>query len=268
MRIKFKSKVKSQKSKVKIKTILIAFIMLVILSGLALAEDTFLNRIFFKDYETLGRTIVENPAQSMIVAGSTALAGWLIYENDKKIADEISNKTWLKDQIFGYANYGGDGVTVFALDSFLFLGGEREKKAAGLVMESVLVGGSIGYILKMIIGRERPSDTDDPYRYKFFTFSDMSMPSGHSLVAFSWAAVLGDTYGIGYITYPAAALCAIARVYRGAHWPSDVLLGSVLGTVTAKILLAARDKENNGLAAMEYKISGCGTPLLCFNIKI
>ncbi len=239
--------------------------LLVAGSGTA-AEKTFLNRLFFDDFVCIGRTIAENPVQSSIIAGSTLLAGWIIYANDKRIADEMKiYRGDVFDVILDTANIGGDGVTMMAANSLLFLGGAREKKAARLSLESILISGVIVNVIKTALGRLRPWDSRDPYMFKPFSFSNLSMPSGHSSTAFSWATIIGDTYDIGYITYPVAALVAWARVYRSAHWPSDVLIGGVLGTVTAKILISEPEDETTGYAV---KITDFGTPMLCLNIKM
>jgi membrane-associated phospholipid phosphatase len=262
----FNAKCRMANVKWKAKTVLIALILCAA-TGAAAAEKTFINRIFFDDFADFGRTIAENPAQSLIIAGSTLLAGAVIMVNDAKIAGAMKQRNDFNNILFDTANYFGDGVCVLAADSFLFLGGQREKKAAQLVIESILVSGAITQVLKTGIGRIRPSDTGDPYQFKPFSFSNQSMPSGHTAVAFSWATILGDTYNIGWLTYPAAGLVAWARVYKSAHWPSDVLIGGVIGTVTAKILKASRDKEDENVK-VEIKYSELSTPCLGINIKL
>jgi len=242
-------------------------VVLALFSAASAEDKTFINRIFFDDFADLGRTIEENPGQSLIITGSTLLAGAIIMANDSKIAGAMKQRNDFNNTLFDTANYFGDGVYMLAANSFLFLGGQREKKAAQLVVESILVSGAIEQVLKTGIGRVRPSDTSDPYRFTPFSFSNQSMPSGHSAVAFSWATILGDTYNIGWLTYPAAGLVAWARVYKSAHWPSDVLIGSVIGTVTAKILKASRDREDENVQA-EVKFSGLDTPCLGVSIRL
>jgi membrane-associated phospholipid phosphatase len=247
------------------KTVFIAVIAVMLGAGRAAAEKSFLNRIFFDDFIDVGRTIAEDPLKSGIIAGSAVLAGLVIFANDGRIADEMKKRNDFNTALLDTADYFGSGYYVLAANSFLFLGGDREKKAARLVMESMLVSGAVSTVLKACIGRIRPSSTDDPYLFRPFSAFDLSMPSGHSEVAFCWATILGDTYDIGWLTYPAAGLVAWARVYRSAHWPSDVLIGGVLGVVTAKILKASRDREDEG-TGLEIKYSETGTPMIGVNI--
>ena len=137
-----------------------------------------------------------------------------------------------------------------------------------MIIESVLVSGSITYLIKSVVGRVRPSDSQDPYQFKIFSFSDASMPSGHSAVAFSWATIIADEYDLGGITYPLAALCAWARVYKSAHWPSDVLIGSAIGFFSAKILNAARMLETKDSGGPAFAFDQAGSPVLTFNFRI
>ncbi len=60
-----------------------------------------------------------------------------------------------------------------------------------------------------------------------------SFPSGHSVTV--WAAsvaVCAFVPKLRLVLYPLAVLTAFSRVYVGAHYPLDVLFGSLLGAVT------------------------------------
>jgi membrane-associated phospholipid phosphatase len=219
--------------------------------------------MFFGDFCDIGGAIAEDPLRASVITGSVLLAGGLIYAFDRDISSVMKQKNGFNDAVFDVTNYFGDGLYVLAADSFLFLGGRREKKAAQLVIESVLVSGALNYAIKAAAGRGRPSETVDPYFFRPFNISNswQSMPSGHSCTAFAWATVIGDTYEIGWLTYPLAGLTAWARVYKNAHWPSDTLLGGAIGVITAKILMAAREKESEE-GGLEIRYSGAGTPLL------
>ncbi len=60
-----------------------------------------------------------------------------------------------------------------------------------------------------------------------------SFPSGHTIAAFSLATVLARRYPhqrwVRYASYGLAGVVAFSRLTLSAHFPSDVLLGGVLG---------------------------------------
>jgi undecaprenyl-diphosphatase len=67
-----------------------------------------------------------------------------------------------------------------------------------------------------------------------------SFPSGHAATAFAGATVL-TAFAPRYrlLFYGLAVLIAFSRLYNGVHYPTDVLAGAALGTLTALLLLAA-----------------------------
>ena len=88
---------------------------------------------------------------------------------------------------------------------------------------------------KLIVQRHRPFETQlGPHS------STHSFPSGHSATSFACATVLSmfaPRWRVPFFVL--AALIALSRVYNGMHYPTDVLAGSVLGVLTALLLLAA-----------------------------
>lgn len=59
-----------------------------------------------------------------------------------------------------------------------------------------------------------------------------SFPSGHTADNFAAAAVLALFYRKrGWLYFLVAAAIGYSRIYTGSHWPSDVLISMLLGTV-------------------------------------
>jgi len=64
-----------------------------------------------------------------------------------------------------------------------------------------------------------------------------SFPSGHSMFFFALSAgVFLVNKKLGYVFYSSALIMGLARVAAGVHYPSDILGGMILGTLTTLVL--------------------------------
>ncbi len=64
-----------------------------------------------------------------------------------------------------------------------------------------------------------------------------SFPSGHSASAFAFATGVGNELSpVGAVLRLAAAWVAYSRVHTGVHYPTDVVIGSVLGGTIAELV--------------------------------
>lgn len=121
------------------------------------------------------------------------------------------------------------------------LGGWRGRKAAATGLAGMAVAETISNaVLKPLSERRRPPE-------EWFGSKDVddrpdssSFPSGHT------AAAVGFTAAIAPIWPWAGAVCAVpamavaaGRVNSGAHYPSDVVTGVVIGLAAAGIVRAA-----------------------------
>lgn len=85
-------------------------------------------------------------------------------------------------------------------------------------------------ILKPWVMRCRPCWLEPEYLYLVSSPSDYSFPSGHSNASFAVAtAIFTRNKKLGIPALVLAALIAISRLYVFVHWPTDVLVGSLIG---------------------------------------
>ncbi|MEV5574194.1 phosphatase PAP2 family protein [Spirillospora sp. NPDC052269] len=91
--------------------------------------------------------------------------------------------------------------------------------------------------------------------------SDYAFPSNHTTVAFAAAvAVLMIHRGLGALGLAAAVLMAFSRVYVGAHYPHDVLVAALVGSLVA-VLCVSIGRRFGGPAVQRLQ-SGPLRPLL------
>ena len=106
---------------------------------------------------------------------------------------------------------------------------------------------------KWLFGRSRPSDTpDDHIQFDWFDGDEnSSFPSGSAAVVFSLATTVADAADNNVVSvalYGGAVLNSWSRVYGNRHWFTDVLTGSVLGSLIGVSLA----KWHNDLAKEKY----------------
>lgn len=116
---------------------------------------------------------------------------------------------------------------------------------AGLVMLSALVSGLAAEALKLLFRRVRPGETALVYEWRPFTLepwqtSGLSLPSGHTAVAFGACVMLGLLFApIRWVMLGLATGCGVSRVLAGAHYPTDVLMAAGVAGLIALCLRRA-----------------------------
>lgn len=90
-------------------------------------------------------------------------------------------------------------------------------------------------LLKNSLVRERPFITHEQVQCAAAPLDRYSFPSGHTMHAVAFA-ILFSTYlpVLAWVMVPFAVLVAVSRVILGLHYPSDVLVGALLGALLAE----------------------------------
>ena len=106
--------------------------------------------------------------------------------------------------------------------------------AAGYVFLAVAISGIVAVLLKYGLGRARPAHFEEvgPYSFQFITWepSWASFPSGHATTAMALGVALGLLYPRLMVLFVCAGFwIAFSRIVTGAHYPSDLIAGCLLG---------------------------------------
>ncbi|MFL5953653.1 MAG: phosphatase PAP2 family protein [Gaiellaceae bacterium] len=141
---------------------------------------------------------------------------------------------WLDDFFIALSWIGSLGAVWVAIALAVAVAWRRPSVLL-MVVAADAAGDLVSNVGKALIPRHRPFEHQlGP------PSSTHSFPSGHAATSFACATVLAHYVPrLRVVFFVLAALIAFSRVYNGMHYPSDVLAGSILGVLTALLLLAA-----------------------------
>ena len=120
------------------------------------------------------------------------------------------------------------------------------KQKALFIGETFLVSAFITVVSKKIIKTNRPYETY-PILQPVVSEASYAMPSGHTSTAFATATSLSLAYPKWYVVAPSfiwAGTIGYSRMHLGAHYPSDVLAGALVGSGSAYLTYKANQWIN------------------------
>ena len=134
---------------------------------------------------------------------------------------------------------------------------KRLRNIALLALISLLVSGIFVVFVKNLIHEPRPFVSLADVHLLIMENDPNSFPSGHTASTFSVVMIfvlnmkkIFKKYyiAISIITVVFAFLIAFSRVYVGVHYPSDVIVGGIIGTVMALLV----NKVNEVLSIIKF----------------
>src|SRR5215831_9391426 len=121
----------------------------------------------------------------------------------------------------------------------------RSRGIICLLMLALAVGLCDGWIcrlLKEVVGRPRPFLTLSDVHCLIGKGGSFSMPSSHAANWFAATLITAVYYRRSlWFMLPMALLVSYSRVYNGVHYPSDVLIGALIGAGSAGAVLWVTD---------------------------
>lgn len=89
-------------------------------------------------------------------------------------------------------------------------------------------------LVKPLVGRPRPCHVLEILKHVANCSNSFSFPSNHAANAFTVAAIAGLCFRHVAVIVPlfiVAAIVALSRVYLGQHYPTDIVMGALWGSV-------------------------------------
>ncbi|WP_037679152.1 phosphatase PAP2 family protein [Streptomyces griseus] len=116
-----------------------------------------------------------------------------------------------------------------------WLGGWRGRKAAVIGLGSLVLAQLISNgLCKQLADRPRPPKDWFPHDEVDDRPNSSSFPSGHTAAAVAFTAAVAPAWpAVGAVCALPSAMVALERVQSGAHYPSDVATGAVIGLASA-----------------------------------
>jgi len=125
---------------------------------------------------------------------------------------------------------GGALFTITFTLLFVLSGQERFREIGWQALIALLTSGVVVQIVKHIVSRTRPYLALEEVNFKKPPFGEHSFPSGHTTAAFSLAIVCGANFpSLHPFSQAVAGLVGISRAYIGVHYPSDIIIGALIG---------------------------------------
>ncbi len=180
----------------------------------------------------------QNIAISMVGLGVAGVAhSW-----DDDFAGEVGD-TKVINEMLDLGNLYGSSTLSLAFTSGMWglakvTGVSRGEAIFSDLVRAILLANVVVTPIKFLTQRQRPDGSNR-----------LSFPSGHSANAFAMTAVLARRYGprLAMPLYVFTVMVPVARIDRNRHYFSDVVAGSILGTVAGY--------------AVTLRTSGVETPL-------
>ncbi len=129
-------------------------------------------------------------------------------------------------------SFTADGPLYFVISVFLYFNDQTDWLA--LVVLAFLIERVLYFVAKNSFKRSRPAEALDNFTSFIRPSDHFSFPSGHTsgafLMAYFFCQWMPEFY---YVWYAWASKVALSRIFLGVHFPTDTIVGAVLGTSCA-----------------------------------
>ena len=149
------------------------------------------------------------------------------------IAQHVRNS--LLDPVMSFYTKLGDAGLLFIILGLVMLLFKSTRKAGFSALCAMVIGLIVvNFTIKPLMARERPWLVIEGFVNLVEEKDPNSFPSGHTNAAFAFALALcmaAPRRWMKIAAVCAAALMGLSRLYVGVHFPSDVLVGALIGSL-------------------------------------
>ncbi|MEO8349886.1 MAG: phosphatase PAP2 family protein [Acidobacteriota bacterium] len=166
------------------------------------------------------------------------------------------------------AEYSAGVLGGFFLAGKLFDDDKASAVAEDGLVSSLIASGAITPLLKVAMGRRRPSQTQATLE---LGGGGESFPSGHTTQAFAVASVVATHYDSIWVkvgAYGLASLVGWSRMQDKAHYASDVLAGALIGIVVGKAVVRLHESQRIRISASPSVNRGSAGVALTFGTSL
>lgn len=149
------------------------------------------------------------------------------------------------DKIMPYITSLGNSGLIWIAVSVILICIKKYRKTGILCLSALLLTTILGEgIIKHLVQRQRPYNHIDSLNLLISEPVTYSFPSGHTGSSFAAATVLScRIHELTPWVFFLAVLIAFSRLYLMVHYPTDVLAGAVLGTLSAVAVLKVHKRK-------------------------
>jgi membrane-associated phospholipid phosphatase len=207
------------------------------------------NKSYIKSYWTDSKGLITSPIRwkkgEWIAAGAIIGTTAILFTQDEAIATYfrgLPEGNFEQANKYFYDPFGKMYYTIPLMGAFYIYGAAAHKTKPKVVamdfVKASLYSGIIVTLIKHTAHRHRPYQTDPLNSHLWDgpitdNWNHTSFASGHTIMAFTFASVIGTHYKktiwVPVLTYGLATLEGYSRMRADKHWASDVFVGAALG---------------------------------------
>lgn len=219
------------------------FIICTLISSLSIAQQDTKNNYDESSYSNVFRDVG-------IALASTSL----LFLADKEIKSILKQDNFTNTGFYKIGHWYGEANRAFIFAGILYstnlFGKNKIGKTGKILIEALALSSLSSISLKFLLGRKRPSFTNNVTKFEFFETNNKfnSLPSGHVITAFTVSTILSkqiDNIYASTVLYGLAGLTAYQRIASNNHWFSDVFLGAALGYIVSSYIYVLNKEDVN-----------------------